>query len=82
MSVAKTTITVTVIGRCHRWLTVKVAVGKAHLKPSTRFGTRRAARRVAPCVEVITLNSPVLRRFLADGQGPDRGVTVDPIGAL
>ena len=82
MSVAKTTITVTVIGRCHRWLTVKVAVGKTHPKPSTRFGMQRGARRAAPCVEVITSSSPVRRRSLAEGQGPYRDVIVDLTGAL
>ena len=82
MSVAKTTITVTVFGSSRLWSTAKVAVRKTHLKLSTRFGTWRVARRVAPCVEVIMLNSPALRRFLADGQGLDRGVTVGSIGAL
>ena len=82
MSVAKTTITEIVIERCHRWLTVKAAVGKTHLKPSTRFGTQRGAKRAAPRVEVITSSSPVRRRSLAEGQGPYRGVTVDLTGAL
>ena len=78
----KITIMVTAIGSSRLWSIVRVAVGQTHLKLSTRFGTWRAAGRVAPCVEVIMLNSPALRRFLADGQGPDRGVTVDLIGAL
>ena len=81
MSVAKTTITEIVIERCQRWLTV-AAVGKTHLKPSTRFGTQRGARRAAPCVEVITSSSPVRRRSLAEGQGPYRDVVVDLTGAL